>query len=153
MKNGPLYALVVGLLLASLVAGCAPAAAPTAAPVKETVVVKETVQVPAPATEQEWELVVPEGVRKITPIQLAPRLTSLEGKTVALRWNSKHNGDNFLNRIAELFAEKYPTTKVIKVYEVDKSTVKTSGTNEDAARIAKVIAELKPDLVIASQAD
>ncbi len=70
-----------------------------------------------------------------------------------LRWNSKHNGDNFLNRIAELFAEKVPSAKVIKVYEVDKSTIRTSGSSSESARIAKVIKDLKADIVIGSQAD
>ena len=42
---------------------------------------------------------------------------------------------------------------MIKLYEVDKSTVKISGSNAESARIAKVIKDLKGDLVIGSQAD
>ena len=103
--------------------------------------------------EQEWELINPEGTMAIKIAQPALRPATLEGKTIVLRWNSKHNGDNFLNRIAELFAEKVPSAKVIKLYEVDKSTVKTSGSNSESARIAKVIKDLKADIVIGSQAD
>ncbi len=102
---------------------------------------------------QEWEFINPAGTIAIKPVKPAPRLNTLEGKTIALRWNSKHNGDNYLNRIAELLAEKVPSAKVIKVYEVDKSTIKTSASNQESARIAKVIKDLKPDLVIGSQAD
>ena len=102
---------------------------------------------------QEWNLVNPEGTVAIKVFQPAPRPSTLEGKTIALRWNSKHNGDNFLNRIAELFAEKVLTARVIKLYEADPSTIKSSGTASESARIAKVIKDLKPDLVIASQAD
>ena len=102
---------------------------------------------------QEWEIINPAGTIDIQPIKPAPRLASLEGKTIVLRWNSKHNGDNFLNRIAELLAEKVPSAKVIKLYEVDKSTIRTSSSNQESQRIANVIKGLKADLVIGSQAD
>ncbi|HOG48734.1 MAG TPA: hypothetical protein PLB78_19055, partial [Anaerolineae bacterium] len=146
----PQYVLVVGLLLASFLAGCAPAAAPTAAPaapVKETVVVKETVQVPVSAAEQEWELVNPAGVRQITPIELAPRITTLEGKTVVLRWNGKHNGDNFLNRIAELLAEQIPTAKVIKLWESLPESAAIVNTADGLAKVTKATQDLKADIV------
>ena len=102
---------------------------------------------------QEWEVINPMGTIAIQPIKLAPRLASLEGKTIVLRWNGKHNGNNYLDRIADLLAEKLPSAKVIKLYEVDKSTVKISGSNAESARIAQVIKGLKADIVIASQAD
>jgi hypothetical protein len=95
---------------------------------------------------QEWEIINPAGTIDIQPIKPAPRLASLEGKTIVLRWNSKHNGDNFLNRIAELLAEKVPSAKVIKLYEVDKSTIRTSSSNQESQRIANVIKGLKADL-------
>jgi len=102
---------------------------------------------------QEWELIKPDGIIEIEPVAPAPRLTTLEGKTIVLRWNGKHNGDNFLNRIAELFQEKVPSAKVIKLYEADKSTIKISGSAQESARIAKVIKEMKADMVIAAQTD
>ena len=46
----------------------------------------------------------------------AKRITALEGKTIALRWNGKNNGDLVLDRLAELLAKKYPTAKVVKTY-------------------------------------
>ena len=110
---------------------------------------------PALATEaaQDWEVINPQGTVAIQEIKLAPRLTTLEGKTIVLRWNSKHNGDNYLDRVAELLAQKVPSAKVIKLYEQDKSTVRTSSSNAESLRIAKVIKGMKADLVIASQAD
>jgi len=102
---------------------------------------------------QEWEVINPSGTISIQPIKPAPRLASLEGKTIVLRWNGKHNGNNYLDRVAELLAEKMPSAKVIKVYDLDKSTVKISGSNAESARIAKVIKDLKADIVIGSQAD
>jgi len=107
----------------------------------------------AKETSQEWELIKPEGVVEVKYFDLAPRLTTLEGKTIVLRWNDKHNGNNFLDRIAELFKEKVPLAKVIKLYEVDKTTVKISGSNQEAARIARIIKDLKADIVIAAQTD
>ena len=110
---------------------------------------------PALATEaaQDWEVINPQGTIAIKEIKPAPRLTTLEGKTIVLRWNSKHNGDNYLDRIAELLAQKVPSAKVIKLYELDKSTVRTSSSNAESLRIANVIKGMKADLVIASQAD
>lgn len=102
---------------------------------------------------QEWEVINPSGTIAIKPIKPAPRITSLEGKTAVLRWNGKHNGNNYLDRIAELLAEKVPSAKVVKIYEADKSTIKISGSNAESARIAKVIKDLKADIVIGSQAD
>ena len=104
-------------------------------------------------TPQEWELINPEGVVEVKYFDLAPRLTTLEGKTIVLRWNEKHNGNNFLDRIAELLKEKVPTAKVIKLYEVDKTTNEISGSNQESARIAKVIKDLKADIVIAAYSD
>jgi hypothetical protein len=102
---------------------------------------------------QNWEVINPQGTIAITEIKPAPRITTLEGKTIVLRWNGKHNGDNYLNRVAELLAQKVPSAKVIKLYELDKSTVRTSSSNAESLRIANVIKGMKADLVIASQAD
>lgn len=107
----------------------------------------------AKETPQDWELIKPEGVVEVKHFEPAPRLTTLEGKTIVLRWNEKHNGDNFLDRTAELLKQKVPSAKVIKLYEVDKTTVKISGSSEEAARIAKIIKDLNADIVIAAQTD
>ena len=66
---------------------------------------------------QEWELVNPSGVIQRASVEPAKRITSLDGKTIALRWNSKHNGDVVLDRIAELMGKKFPTAKLIKTYK------------------------------------
>lgn len=102
---------------------------------------------------QEWELVNPSGVIQVAQVQPAKRIISLDGKTVALRWNSKHNGDVVLDRIAELLLQKYPTVKIIKTYQTDPSLNGISGAAAESERVAKAIASVKPDLVIASQCD
>lgn len=102
---------------------------------------------------QEWEVIDPAGTIEIKTANLAPRLTTLEGETILLRWNFKHNGNHYLDRIAELLGEKVPGARVLKIYEMDRSTINQSGSIEDSARLARVIADFKPDLVISAHAD
>lgn len=102
---------------------------------------------------QEWELVNPEGVAQIVPMQPAPRLTSLEGKTVVLRWNGKPNGNVALDRVAELLTAQVKNVKIIKAYETNPEISMISHTLEKSREIAKKLAAKNPDLVIASQAD
>ncbi len=102
---------------------------------------------------QDWEVLNPSGSIEVRTATLAPRLTALEGKTILLRWNFKHNGNHYLDRIAERLSEKVPSAKVIKLYEMDRSTISQSGSLEDSARLAGVVAGLKPDLVISAHAD
>ena len=99
------------------------------------------------------QLINPEGVAAVEPIELAPRLDTLEGKTVALRWNGKPNGDVFLNRVAELLVEAVPTVNIIKLYEVDPATATYKSSVEGGADMAKVVASYNPDLVIGAQCD
>lgn len=58
-----------------------------------------------------------------------------------------------LNRLAELLAKKYPSAHDRQDYETDKSLNAISGTATESERIAKAVASVKPDLVIASQCD
>lgn len=102
---------------------------------------------------QEWELVNPTGIIEKAAVDPAARLTALEGKTIALRWNGKHNGDVALDRLAVLLSEKYPGARMLKTYATDKSLNAISGTAAESERIAKAVAAVKPDLVIASQCD
>jgi len=114
-----------------------------------------TKRIPAFAKEklQTWGILNPAGAIEIKTAALAPRPDTLEGKTILLRWNFKHNGNHYLDRISELLAEKVPSAKVIKIYETDRSTINQSGSIEDSARLAKRIATLKPDLVIGAHGD
>ena len=101
---------------------------------------------------QEWELINPTGEIEKVAVEPAKRITALEGKTIALRWNGKNNGNVVLDRLAELINKSYPSAKVVKTY-TDKSLNTISGTPANSERIAKAVAAVKPDLVIASQGD
>jgi flagellar basal body-associated protein FliL len=92
-------------------------------------------------------------VPRVGPVKLNPHPITLEGKTVLLRWNGKYNGDRFLSRVGELMTQQVKDVKIIKMWEVDKSTAAISKNAEVSEQVAVSIAKLKPDLVIAAQAD
>ncbi len=102
---------------------------------------------------QQWELVNPAGALKIIPIEIASRLTTLEGKTVGLKWNQKPNGNLVLDRVAELLTKQVRGVKIVKFYEVEPTTIPQSSTVEESKRKAAIIAKYKPDIVIGSQCD
>jgi hypothetical protein len=103
--------------------------------------------------DQKRLLINPEGVVNPPRLKMNPHPESLENKTVFFRWNGKHNGNVFLERIAKLLAEKVTGVKVIKSWEVLPETGTSSRNNVKSQEFARKIAGFKPDLVIASQAD
>jgi ABC-type Fe3+-hydroxamate transport system substrate-binding protein len=86
-------------------------------------------------------------------VRINPHPTSLEGKTIVLRWNGKFNGDKVLNRLAGLIAEKVPGVKIVKIWMEDPTTATTSYNPHNTIMFAEKIAASKPDLVIAASAD
>lgn len=90
---------------------------------------------------------------KVGPMKINPHPVNLEGKTVMLRWNSKFNGDKFLARLGELLTQQIKNVKIIKMWEVDSSTAVMSKNAEVSSQVTEKIARLKPDIVIAAQAD
>ncbi len=101
---------------------------------------------------QEWELIIPNGEIQKTTVQPAARINTLEGKTVVLRWNGKNNGDIFLDRLAVLLQQKYPNTKIVKSY-TDSRLNTITGNQAQSKFVTDTILAMKPDLVIAAQAD
>jgi hypothetical protein len=63
------------------------------------------------------------------------------------------NGDKFLSRIGELTSPQAKNVRIIKMWEMERGTAAISRNLEESERIADEIAQLKPDLVIAAQAD
>ena len=58
----------------------------------------------------------PQGVFKIQePAGLAPRVDSLEGKTIGVFWDGKAGGDNFCIAVEELLNKRFPTAKTIQL--------------------------------------
>jgi len=94
-----------------------------------------------------------ESIPKIGPVKMNPHPSTLEGKTVLLRWNGKYNGDKFLSRVGELLIERVKNVRVIKMWEVDSTTAIISKKIEVSEQITSKIAKLKPNIVISAQAD
>jgi hypothetical protein len=92
-------------------------------------------------------------IPKVGPVKLNAHPPTLEGKTVLLRWNGKYNGDKFLARLGELLTQQVKNVKILKLWEMDSTTVAISKNGEASEEVANKIARLKPDLVIAAQAD
>lgn len=103
--------------------------------------------------KQKWPLTKPEGVVSLPKLQINCHPDSLEGKTIFLRWNGKHNGNFFLERIADLFMATIKGVKIIKSWETVPETATSSRNSLKSQEFAKKIAEHKPDLVIGAQAD
>ena len=102
---------------------------------------------------QQWELINPEGVVKIEPMQVNAHPSTLQGKTVMLRWNGKHNGDLFLDRIGELIAEKVKDVKIVKSWQVALETADISQNENRSKEFIQKLMQFKPDIVIGSQCD
>ncbi len=100
-----------------------------------------------------WELVNPAGVVKVEPFNVKSRPGTLDGKTVLLRWNGKHNGDVFLNRIAELLTENVKDVEIIKSWEVAPETATSSRDPNTSKELTEKLATFKPDIAIGSQGD
>lgn len=62
-----------------------------------------------------------------------------------MRWNSKHNGDVVLNRLAELLAKKYPTPRSS---DYDRQTERDLGAAAESN--ASWTVAVKPDLVFSA---
>jgi len=102
---------------------------------------------------QQWELINPEGVVKIEPMEVNPHPSTLQGKTVMLRWNGKHNGDLFLDRTGELIAEKVKDVKIIKSWQVALETADISQNENKSKQFIQKLMQFKPDIVVGSQCD
>ena len=58
----------------------------------------------------------PQGVFKVQePAGLAPRVNSLDGKTIGIFWDGKAGGDNFCMAVEQLLNKRFPTAKTIRV--------------------------------------
>jgi hypothetical protein len=104
--------------------------------------------------KQKWVVLNPEGVVKINEMKINPHPPTLKGKTIMLRWNGKHNGNHFLDRVGQLLVEKVGDVRVIKSWEVAPETVDPiTGSEERSREFAKAIGKFNPDLVIGAQSD
>ena len=100
-----------------------------------------------------WKLVNPEPLIQIEGDRVNPHPKDLSGKTVALYWNGKPNGDLFLNRVAELLIARVDNVKIVKAWEVRPASKRSDPTAEASRATAEELAGLNPDLVIGAPGD
>jgi hypothetical protein len=79
----------------------------------------------APVTGKEgaYEAVSPLGEPVVNRIAMAPRLETLEGKTIGEIWNGGFRGDESFPVIEEMLRERYPTVKLIPYTEFPLVTI------------------------------
>lgn len=70
----------------------------------------------------ELKVVSPQGETTVEEITMAPRLDTLDGKTICLIWNSAFKSNVTLSVIAESLKNKYPTAKVIPFTQMPPSS-------------------------------
>jgi len=103
--------------------------------------------------QDQWMLINPEGIIQLETVRAKPRPKTLEEKTVLLRWNGKHNGDLFLNRVGELLVENVKDVKIVKAWEAIPETKAITSNANKSKELAKKLSELKPDISIGAQGD
>jgi len=78
---------------------------------------------PVAAKDEVYEVVSPLGEPVVKMITMAPRLNTLEGKTICEIWNGGFRGDESFPMIAEMLRERYPTVKMIPYTEFPLVTI------------------------------
>lgn len=82
------------------------------------------------------EVLNPVAIKIEETASLAPRLSSLEGKSIGLYWNYKGGGDVALRRTEELLKARYSGVRT-RMYSGSMGGSNHFLTTEDAKRIAK----------------
>ena len=67
---------------------------------------------PVTAKEEVFEVVSPQGRPAVDMIAMAPRLDTLDGKTIGEIWNGGFRGDESFPIIEKMLRERYPTVKL-----------------------------------------
>ena len=86
------------------------------------------------------EIVSPIGLESIGKKTLAPRLDTLEGKTIGEAWNLDFKGDIMFPIYRELLKERFPGVKFVPFTEFPKSTL--SGMPEYQKEVSQQIANI-----------
>ncbi|HYC48597.1 MAG TPA: hypothetical protein VED01_24240 [Burkholderiales bacterium] len=66
---------------------------------------------------QKLDVVSPAGVAVVERTALAPRLTTLDGKTIGEVWNGDFKGDVTFPLIRDALARRYPRLKIVRYTE------------------------------------
>ena len=104
--------------------------------------------------EETYEVVSPVAERSIDMIEMAPRLDTLEGKTVCELWNESFKSNVTFSVIRELLKKKYPRIKIIPYSEMPKHhSMEDQGvTNDRSEELIAALKEKNCDAVISGNA-
>ena len=96
------------------------------------------------ATEDKvYEVVSPLGGLFVEMITMAPRLDTLEGKTIGEIWNGGFRGDESFPIIEKMLRERYPTVKMIPYTEFPLITIASLHPEDKEKTLEALRAELK----------
>ena len=84
----------------------------------------------------------PTGIASEKQMNYAPRLPTLEEKTVGLVWNTKPNGDLLLDEVGVLLRKRYPSVRLASFSTSLSNAVSSSGTPPPPGRIESIAAEV-----------
>ena len=109
--------------------------------------IKENV---AMAEEGKYEVVSPLGEREIKWINMAPRLDTLEGKTICEIWNESFKANITFPVISELLRKKYPGVKIVSYTDMPRHhMIENPGvTNAESEVLIAALKEKGCDAVI-----
>jgi len=76
-------------------------------------------------------------------ITMAPRLNTLEGKTIGQIWNGGFRGDESFPMIERMLREKYPTVKMVPYSEFPVITIASLHPEKKQETLAALRARIK----------
>jgi hypothetical protein len=97
-----------------------------------------------------FKVVSPLGDTTVEERAMAPRLDTLEGKTICLIWNGAFKSNVTLSEVAGLLTKKYPTARVISYTDMPKSSKAPApgATDPDQLALLAAFKKYKCDAVI-----
>jgi hypothetical protein len=93
--------------------------------------------------EAVYKGVNPLGNRDVTILESAPRLDTLEGKTICEVGNTGYRSDEIFPFIREMLENKYPTVNIIPYTEMPRCDVKDLSVDTREKTIKALIASFK----------
>jgi hypothetical protein len=95
------------------------------------------------AEDKVYEVTSPLGDPVVETITMAPRLDTLEGKTIGELWNGGFRGDESFPIIERILRERFPTVKLIPYTEFSLCTIASLHPEDKEQTLETLRAELK----------
>ena len=93
-----------------------------------------------------YEVLWPRGKKTVAETGYAPRLKSLEGKTIAELWNWSFRGDEIFPAVEQELAKRYPGVKFVNYKEF--GSIHGGKESEVVAALPELLKKHKCDAVI-----